>query len=88
MFHRGTQKTIPKACTCISFFNQPGQDFGQVFEKRQNAWSYLADRLKPAEISARSIENGNMTTEMGTYDSREEQGTQEQWHFNMVCNVI
>ena len=70
-------KNIPKACTCISYFNQPGRNFGQLLEKHQNTWSYLADRPKLAEFSARSIETQNMISEMGTYDSRQEQGTHE-----------
>ena len=28
-------KNYPKACTCISYFNQPGRNFGQLFEKVQ-----------------------------------------------------
>ena len=28
-------KNYPKACTCISYFNQPGRNFGQLFEKCQ-----------------------------------------------------
>ena len=71
-------ENYPKACTCISYFNQPGRNFGQLFEKCPNTWSYLTDRPKLAEISARSIGTPNMITEMGTYDSRHEQGTQEQ----------
>ena len=59
-------KNYPKACTCISYFNQPGRNFGQLFEKCPNTWSYLTDRPKLAEISARSIETPNMITEMGT----------------------
>ena len=31
-----------------------------------------------AEISAKSFKTRNTITEMGTYDNREEQGTQEQ----------
>ena len=59
-------ENYPKACTCISYFNQPGRNFGQLFEKCPNTWSYLTDRPKLAEISARSIETPNMITEMGT----------------------
>ena len=59
-------ENYPKACTCISYFNQPGPNFGQLFEKCPNTWSYLTDRPKMAEISARSIETPNMITEMGT----------------------
>ena len=43
---------------------------------------------KLAGISVRSMETRNMITEMGTYDNSQEQGTQERWYFNMVCNVI
>ena len=71
-------ENYPKAYTCISYFNQLGRNFGQLFEKCPNTWSYFADRPKLAEILARSIETPNMITEMGTYDSRHEQGTQEQ----------
>ena len=28
-------KNYPKACTCISYLNQPGRNFGQLFEKVQ-----------------------------------------------------
>ena len=70
-------ENYPKEYTCLSYFNQPGRNFGQLFEKCPNTWSYLADMPKLAEISARSIETPNMITEMGTYDSRHEQGTQE-----------
>ena len=59
-------ENYPKACTCISYFNQPGRNFGQLFEKCPNTWSYLTNRPKLAEISARSIETPNMITEMGT----------------------
>ena len=59
-------ENYPKACTCISYFNQPGRNFGKLFEKCPNTWSYLTDRPKLAEISARSIETPNMITEMGT----------------------
>ena len=59
-------ENYPKACTCISYFNQPGRNFGQLFEKCPNTWSYLTDRPKLAKISARSIETPNMITEMGT----------------------
>ena len=71
-------ENYPKACTCISYLNQPGRNLSQLFEKCPNTWSYLTDRPKLAEISARSIETPNMITQMGTYDSRHEQGTQEQ----------
>ena len=59
-------ENYPKACTCISYFNQPGRNFGQLFEKCPNTWSYLTYRPKLAEISARSIQTPNMITEMGT----------------------
>ena len=71
-------ENYPKACTCISYFNQPGRNFVQLFEKCPNTWSYLTDSPKLAEISARSIETPNMITETGTYDSRHEQRIREQ----------
>ena len=32
-FHRSTQKTIPKACTCISYVNQPGRNLGKLLTR-------------------------------------------------------
>ena len=71
-------ENYPKACSCISYFNQPGRNFGQLFKTCPNTWSYLTDRPKLAEILPRSLETPNMISEMGTQDSRHGQGTQEQ----------
>ena len=46
----------------IPSFDGPGRNFGQLFEKRPNTWSYLADRPKLAEISARLVKIGNTGT--------------------------
>ena len=72
-----------RVCTPLGIIAFPRDD-----SKRPNTWSYLADRPKLAESSATSIESRRMITETGTYCSIQEQGTQEHWDFNMVCNVI
>ena len=64
-FIEAQQKTIPKHVLVFPILTNLGE-ISASSSKKSRTCSYLTDRPKLAEISARAIETPNMITEMGT----------------------